>query len=218
MADVPPAPRFLPSGDGGLTVEFGQSIDEATSRAVVALADALDAKRLPGLREVVPTYRSLLVMFDPVALPRAELIAAIAALRRPEGDGGVAAIADAPRWRVPVHYGGTHGADLGAVARHHGLSEETVVALHCGADYRVYMIGFAPGFSYLGGLPEALHTDRRRDPRPKTPPRSVSAAASRRPYRRPWKSPAAGTSWGRRRSGPTIRDGPTARSCSHPAT
>ncbi len=174
MVDVPPEPRFLPSGDGGLTVEFGQSIDEATSRAVVALADALDAKRLPGLREVVPTYRSLLVMFDPVALPRAELIAAIVALRQAEGGVGAAGIADAPRWRVPVRYGGTHGADLGAVAQHHGLSEEAVVALHCGTDYRVYMIGFAPGFSYLGGLPEALHTDRRRDPRPKTPPRSVS--------------------------------------------
>ncbi len=174
MVDAPPEPRFLPSGDGGLTVEFGQSIDEATSRAVVALADALDAKLLPGLREIVPTYRSLLVMFDPVALPRAALIAAIAALRRAEGDVGAAAPVEAARWCVPVRYGGSHGADLGAVAQRHGLSEEAVVALHSGAEYRVYMIGFAPGFSYLGGLPDALHTDRRRDPRPRTPPRSIS--------------------------------------------
>lgn len=170
MADAPLLPRFLDSGDGGLTVEFGDAIDERTNRAVVALADALDARALPGVVEVVPTYRSLLVMFDPVALPRRRLVAAIAALWPPPDEAARPATA----WRVPVRYGGEHGADLAAVAALHGLTEAEVVRLHAGARYRVHMIGFAPGFSYLGGLPEPLHTDRRHDPRLKVPPRSVS--------------------------------------------
>lgn len=87
--------------------------------------------------------------------------------------------ADAPssstrRWRIPVLYGGASGEDLETVAALHGLTTDEVVDLHTGADYRVYMIGFMPGFAYLGGLPEAVHTSRRTNPRQKTPPRSIS--------------------------------------------
>lgn len=167
------APRLLDAGEAGLVVEFGEAIDEAVNRRVIALAEALEARVLEGVRELVPTYRSLLVLFDPLVLGKARLREEIAALLAARAGG---AEGEAPRgvWRVPVLYGGAHGVDLDAVARLHGLTTDEVIALHAGATYRVYMIGFAPGFAYLGGLPEAIHTSRRSDPRPKTPPRSVS--------------------------------------------
>lgn len=163
-------PRLLDAGDGGLVVEFGRDVDEAVNARVIALAAAVEALELPGLVEVVPTYRSLLVLHDPVALPRARLREAVLALCPPPVEEA------GPRrlWRVPVAYGGENGVDLDHVAAVNGLTTQEVVRLHAGATYRVYMIGFAPGFAYLGGLPEPIHTSRRVDPRPRTPPRSVS--------------------------------------------
>ncbi|HSI42070.1 MAG TPA: 5-oxoprolinase subunit PxpB [Xanthobacteraceae bacterium] len=163
-------PRLLDAGDGALVVEFGDIIDETLNRQVVALDAALAALALPGVRETVPTYRSLLVLFDPLVLSRAMLRAAIEALPTLDTEARVSA----PLWRVPVLYGGAAGIDLDAVAAMHGLTPDALVALHSGAEYRVYMIGFAPGFAYLGGLPQRLHTSRRTDPRPKVPPRSIS--------------------------------------------
>ncbi|MCJ8145057.1 5-oxoprolinase subunit PxpB [Ancylobacter sp. A5.8] len=162
-------PRLLDAGDGGLVVEFGSDVDEAVNRRVVALDRALTEHPVQGVRETVPTYRSLLVLFDPLAIGRDALARHILALDHGEDDA-----AGGAHWRVPVRYGGEHGVDLEAVAKLHGLSTEELIAIHSGALYRVYMIGFAPGFAYLGGLPEAIHTSRRTDPRPKTPPRSVS--------------------------------------------
>ena len=163
-------PRFLDAGDTGLVVELGSEIDPAVNDEVVALADALSARALPGVTEAVPTYRSLLVIFDPVALDRSALKREILALWPPDRSAARAHT----HWRVPVHYGGELGVDLEAVAAVHGLTPEAVVALHAGGKYRVYMVGFAPGFAYLGGLPERIHTSRRPSPRMKTPPRSVS--------------------------------------------
>jgi len=171
MNDGRGLPRLLDAGDGGLAVEFGDDIDDAVNQRVVALGAAVEALGLAGLNEIVPTYRSLLLIFDPLVLPPDRLRAEIGALEtpapQPEAPPG-------PIWRVPVLYGGEHGVDLDEVAALHDLSSAEVIALHSGATYRVHMIGFAPGFAYLGGLPKALHTSRRTDPRPKTPPRSIS--------------------------------------------
>ncbi len=78
------------------------------------------------------------------------------------------------RWRVPVAYGGEFGIDLAGLSAHHGLSERRTIAMHSSATYRVYMVGFAPGFCYLGGLPEELHTPRRTEPRLVTPAGTIS--------------------------------------------
>lgn len=164
-------PRLLDAGDGGLVVELGSEISEDINRRVIALGDALESHALAGVVEIVPTYRSLLILFDPLVLPRADLRGAVLALWPPPDAGENVRHG---HWRVPVLYGGAHGVDLEGVARTHGLAPEEVVALHSGAEYRVYMIGFAPGFAYLGGLPRAIHTSRRTDPRQKTPPRSIS--------------------------------------------
>jgi KipI family sensor histidine kinase inhibitor len=163
-------PVVLEAGDGALVVEFGDDVDAAVNARVVALDAAVAAARLQGVMETVPTYRSLLVHYDPLAIAPDRLKEQLLAL----AEGAGAGAAEPRRWRVPVCYGGAHGVDLEAVATRHGLTPEAVVAAHSGAEYRVYMIGFAPGFIYLGGLPEILHTDRRHDPRMKTPARSVS--------------------------------------------
>jgi KipI family sensor histidine kinase inhibitor len=164
------APRFLNAGDGGLVVEFGAEIDESINEQVIALDEGLTALGLHGVRETVPTYRSLLVLFDPLLLARAKLREEITRLL-PESRS---VRAKRSRWRVPVLYGGRSGIDLDAVAAAHGMAPDEVVRLHSGAEYRVYMIGFFPGFAYLGGLPEPIHTGRRAEPRLKTPPRSIS--------------------------------------------
>ncbi|MDQ0513099.1 5-oxoprolinase subunit PxpB [Ancylobacter amanitiformis] len=175
-------PRLLDAGESGLVVEFGDTIDEQVNREVIALADALDALQLDGVCEIVPTYRSLLVLFDPLVLSREALRGHVLALWPPRADGrpshgtrhGPSHGTGHGTWRVPVAYGGEHGVDLDHVARLHGLTTGEVIDLHSRAEYRVYMIGFAPGFAYLGGLDEAIHTSRRTDPRLKTPPRSIS--------------------------------------------
>ena len=166
-----PLPRLLDAGDSGLVVEFGSDVDEAVNQRVIALDMALASAPIDGIRESVPTYRSLLVLFDPLLIDRATLGAKILALEASEPVSN----AGATLWRVPVLYGGESGVDLESVALTHGLTPEELVAIHSGALYRVYMIGFAPGFAYLGGLPERIHTSRRTDPRAKTPPRSISS-------------------------------------------
>lgn len=176
-APRPAFPRLLDAGESALVVEFGIDIDARVNERVIALDRSLTAHPLAGLRETVPTYRSLMVLFDPLIIERDALAAHVLGCEQAlEAADGSASGADAAGtlWRVPVLYGGAHGEDLEAVAAQHGLTPEAVIGLHSGALYRVYMIGFAPGFAYLGGLPEALHTSRRTDPRPRTPERSIS--------------------------------------------
>lgn len=172
MNDPPPPDplRFLASGDRALTVELGDRIDPTISAAVIALDRAIAEAAIAGVGEVVPTYRSLLVFFDPLTLPRHRLIERIAALWPPVGTE----TAPRRRWRVPVAYGGRHGADIGFVAETHGITEARVAELHTAAAYRVAMIGFAPGYTYLAGLDPALATSRRAEPRRTTPPGTVA--------------------------------------------
>ena len=166
-------PRILPVGDAALVVEFGDAIHPDIHRQVLALDHALATDPFPGLRETVPTYRSLLVYYDPRQLSWDEA-------RRQVADA-LARSTDIPmpeprEVEIPVVYGGEFGPDIGFVAAHTGLSEEEVVRLHTSVTYTVYMLGFAPGFVYLGGLPEALATPRLPTPRPSVPAGSVGIA------------------------------------------
>lgn len=168
--DALPPPRLLPCGEGALSVEFGDTVDPRLNAAVLALDAALAAAPFAGMIETVPTYRSLLVQFDPVDTDHAGLerhLISLCRSLRPER-------ANRRRWRVPVVYGGAFGVDLEALAEGRGLSAEEFVRLHAGAVYRVYMIGFLPGFAYLGGLDGRLHAPRRPDPRPVIPAQSIS--------------------------------------------
>jgi KipI family sensor histidine kinase inhibitor len=167
--DALASPRILPCGDTALAVEFGSEIDPAINARVLAL-DARVNQGVPGVVETVPTYRSLLVHYDPSATDFDALSAALTALS--------ADLPDTPAagrlWRIPVVYGGVFGIDLDDVAARHGLDPAELIARHTAPVYRVYMIGFVPGFAYLGGLDPSIATPRREVPRAKTPAGSIS--------------------------------------------
>jgi KipI family sensor histidine kinase inhibitor len=163
-------PRFLPAGDSALVVEFGSDISPETNAWVTRLDNALSATSPPGVVEVVPTYRSLMLVYDPLATDFSELC------REVEGISvrcNVDNAANRQRWIVPTAYGGATGEDLAFLAKHAGISELEVIRLHSSVEYRVYMIGFAPGFTYLGGLPQILHTPRRAVPKARVEAGSV---------------------------------------------
>jgi len=160
-----PPPRLLPSGDSAITVEFARNTDDAANQRVLALDRALAATPVPGITETVPTYRSLLVHYDPCAIDFQALGEKLLALAQ------VPATAEAQsrRWRIPVSYGGENGIDLEDVAKTLNTTPDDVVARHAAGDYRVAMIGFTPGWSYLSGLEKFLHMPRRQNPRLLTP-------------------------------------------------
>ncbi|MAU21700.1 MAG: allophanate hydrolase [Martelella sp.] len=153
-----------PAGDQAVTVEFADRIDADVNARVIALADALKARPVEGIVETVPTYRSLLVYYDPGRIRGAQLMPLLHERVEHLTEGGENTTR---HFRVPVCYRGDNALDLADLAEIKNISPEELIALHTAADYRVYMIGFAPGFTYLGGLPEALHTPRLAVPRQK---------------------------------------------------
>jgi KipI family sensor histidine kinase inhibitor len=163
-------PRLLPSGDSALVVEFGDHIDADLNRRVLALDATLAQDQIPGIVETVPTYRSLLVHYDPTLTGFYELGAKLMPLATREGLPS----RKGRRWRVPVVYGGEFGIDIEAVAERAKLTPQEVIARHSAGDYRVYMLGFLPGYTYLGGLDPRLATPRRHDPRLETPSGTVA--------------------------------------------
>jgi KipI family sensor histidine kinase inhibitor len=158
-------PRILPCGDSALTVEFGSTIDPDINGKVLALDDIVRAHAPAGLIETVPTYRSLTIQFDPAATDYDALVR----LLTEETKDLAPSNAVGRRWRVPVVYGGEYGSDLEEVAGIHGLTPNQVIEIHSSAVYRIYMIGFLPGFTYLGGLDKRIATSRRLHPRAKIP-------------------------------------------------
>jgi len=162
-------PRILPSGDAALTVEFSRNLDEAINRKVLAFDRAVTAAALAGIIETVPTYRSLLIHYDPVLVDFASLRAALLALAAKP----LVPVVTTRRWRVPVVYGGEFGIDLEDVARARDLTPDEVAARHMAGDYFVAMVGFTPGFAYLSGLDPSLATSRRSEPRAYTPPGAI---------------------------------------------
>jgi KipI family sensor histidine kinase inhibitor len=166
-------PRVLVAGEAALIVEFGDAIDPAINRRVRGLFLAAEGGRLVGVRDLVPTYRSLLVSYDPMQTTFAALRERLSSLEAHLDDAPV----PPPRVvEIPTAYGGAFGPDLGFVAAHNGLSEGEVVAIHSGTDYLVYMMGFSPGFTYLGGLSERIATPRLDTPRTSIPAGSVGIA------------------------------------------
>lgn len=165
----PITPTLLPCGDCALVLQLGETVDAAVNARVIALAGALENAvaegSVIGVQDIVPTYRSILVRYDPVRIRGAALgdwLLDLAARPLDTTDQG-------RYWRVPCLYGGDVGLDLHELAEMKDLSPEEIIALHSGTDYRVYMIGFAPGFAYLGGQPEILNTPRLPKPRQNIP-------------------------------------------------
>ncbi len=164
--------QFLYAGDQAIVVEFGSVIDPEINALVHRTAAAIDASDIDGVLEMVPTYRSLLVYYDPLQVSLPELQDQISGLAIGDDE-----TQDEFRIvEIPTLYGGEHGPDLEFVAHNAGLAESDVIALHSGTDYLVYTMGFSPGFPYLGGLDTKLHTPRLPSPRTLIPAGSVGIA------------------------------------------
>ena len=163
-------PRLLPSGDRAIAVEFAKTIDDAANQRVLTLDRALAAAKVAGVTETVPTYRSLLVHYDPLQIGFEALSEKLSAL----AEQPVPPVTSTRRWRIPVAYGGEHGIDLEDVAKALNTTPDDIVARHVAGDYRVAMIGFTPGWSYLSGLDKFLHMPRQENPRLLTPAGTVS--------------------------------------------
>lgn len=175
MSDGSPAmaPRFRASGDTALVVEFGDRIDRHLSALVLNLLRRLMDAGIAGVVEAVPTFRSLLVHYDPLVVRARELEARL----MPLIDGLEADAMGGHSWNFPTCYEGDEFApDLADVARTTGLSADEVVTLHTDVDHLVYVIGFLPGLPYLGDLPATLELPRRTSPRIKVPAGSVAIA------------------------------------------
>jgi 5-oxoprolinase (ATP-hydrolysing) subunit B len=166
---VPPTVRILPCGDAALTVEFGSTIDPRLNARVLALDSRVNGG-VVGVVETVPTYRSLLVHYDPVTTDFGTLSSTMQRLTQDLPDEP----SEGRVWRIPVVYGGEFGIDLDDVAERHGLTPSQVIDRHSAPIYRVYMIGFVPGYAYLGGLDPVLATPRRETPRLTTPAGTIS--------------------------------------------
>ncbi len=165
--------RVLAAGDTALVVEFGDRVDRELSAAVLSLAQALDAERIAGVVETVPTFRSLMVHYEPLVLPAASLAARIdehmQKLKAREVIGRV--------WQLPVCYDPRFAIDLDDVARRAALSRQQVVERHSGPIYHVYMLGFLPGQAYMGEVAAELALDRLEIPRTSIPAGSLAIAA-----------------------------------------
>ncbi|MBN1426672.1 5-oxoprolinase subunit PxpB [Candidatus Fermentibacteria bacterium] len=166
-------PRFLPVGDRALSIELGDSISVVTNRRVHGLSREIGRLGVRGVLDVVPTYRSLMVYYDPRSISYADLTSRLGEMEGSLGDGETVA----PKLvEIPALYGGEYGPDIGDVAEHNGVSEAEVIEIHSGADYLVYMMGFLPGFPYLGGMSERIATPRLVTPRASIPTGSVAIA------------------------------------------
>jgi inhibitor of KinA len=164
--------RFLNCGDTALTVEFGATIDARINRKVLALTAALQAAALNGVVELVPTFRSLTIHYNPLETESLRLQEQI----RPNIDDFDHAEVPGRRFQIPVCYEAAFGVDLTEVGKVTGLSSAQVIDCHSAPTYTVYAIGFLPGFPYLGGLREELVLPRRQSPRLVVPAGSVAIA------------------------------------------
>jgi inhibitor of KinA len=165
--------RIVAAGESALVVEFEERIDPAVNATTIACADALQAAAFAGVRDVVPTYRSVAIYFDPLRTDTDALLERITHEADTAGPG--APVAGEPL-RIPVCYGGDLGPDLPHVAGFAKMSEDEVVRLHGSATYRVFMLGFVPGFAYLGTVDHRIAMPRRATPRVRVPSGSVGIA------------------------------------------
>ncbi len=162
--------RILPAGDLAVVAEFGNEISRSCNDRVRLLHQNLKKSNIRGIIETVPTFRSLLIYYDPLILPYKKLCSYIRSATEIKGG-----METAPRRivEIPVCYGGRYGEDLADVAAYVGMREEEVIELHSGRDYLIYMLGFLPGFPYLGGMDPRLSTPRLPNPRTSIPAGSV---------------------------------------------
>ncbi len=162
--------RIRPAGDQALLVEFGTEISPEINLRVQEFSHRAAVQKIPGIREIIPSYCSALVYYDPILLSFAD---AVSWAKEFLDSKPLETQASAPIKEVPVLYGGEYGPDLSFVAAHNQTSEEEVIRLHTGQTYLVYVVGFSPGFAAMGVVPPKVQAPRLASPRTKVPAGSV---------------------------------------------
>jgi inhibitor of KinA len=165
--------KFRTMGDRSLLVELGDEISPSVNQRVQELFTAQDLHPVDGVRELVPSYRSLLVVYDPLNISLADLKRTI---RDTYQNLDQTELPEPRTIDIPIVYGGEQGPDLDSVAQYHHITPQAVIDYHTRPTYRVYMIGFTPGYPYLGEVPDAITTPRRKTPRILVPKGSVGIA------------------------------------------
>jgi KipI family sensor histidine kinase inhibitor len=164
---------IVPAGDKALAIKVGDTISPEINLAVRNLSVILENQQIPAVLDIVPTYCSILINYDPLISSLDELAIKIKDLGNNINDSTVGS----PRTiEIPTVYGGIYGPELGYVAQFNGLTELQVIDIHSGTDYLVYAMGFTPGFTYLGGLSDKIVTPRLQTPRTEIPAGSVGIA------------------------------------------
>lgn len=167
--------KYLPAGDKAVVMEFGNEISKNINAKIRNLVKAADEAKIVGIEEILPTYRSVQIMYDPLKIEYSELIRNLELLSSKTVEGQKEKIKII---EIPTLYGKEFGPDINFVAEHNKLTTDDVIKIHTGTDYLVYMLGFTPGFSYLGGMSESIATPRLASPRTKIPAGSVGIAGS----------------------------------------
>lgn len=167
--------KIYTAGDSSVLIEFGQEISPEINAQITALVRLIKAQHIEGVTDMIPAFASLLINYDPRVVSYAGLRERLEKLLKLEisGESSKSRV-----FEIPVCYGGEYGPDLQNIADNAGISPEEVIRIHCAKDYLIYMLGFLPGFSYLGGLDERIHTPRLANPRIRIPAGSVGIGGS----------------------------------------
>lgn len=169
---MPSYPTIQPAGDSAVLITFGDRIDQTINRRVHRLARAVVEHPLHGIGASVPGYSTLLIRYDPLILSYCRVVEWLAEL----SDQSISEEVTPRRVMIPVHYGGLDGPDLAFVAAHNHITEAEVIRIHASREYTVYLMGFTPGFPYLGGLDPTISAPRLASPRERVSAGSVGIA------------------------------------------
>ncbi|WP_244331816.1 5-oxoprolinase subunit PxpB [[Clostridium] hylemonae] len=167
--------KFLRAGDRALTVEFGSTVDPKINDQVHALAAKLRKENVPGIKELVPAFRSLTIYYDPLKTSFQAVRQNILSYGDISQEGGTI---KKRIWKIPCCYGARFGCDLADMEAYTGLDRDEIIAIHSSVDYKIYMMGFLPGFVYLGGLDKRIEMPRLKTPRVKILPGAVGIGGS----------------------------------------
>ena len=167
--------KYLSAGDKAVVMEFGNEISKDINAKIRNVVKSVEEANIDGIVELLPTYRSLMIMYDPLKIEYSELILTLDSMSSKQVDNEEEKIKIV---EFPTVYGGEYGPDINFVAEHNNITVDEVIKIHTGTDYLVYMMGFTPGFTYLGGMSDKIVTPRLASPRTKIPAGSVGIAGA----------------------------------------